>query len=72
MNILYVVFVNEKPVWKKIFKKIHQRIRAWRKNGQFGETFRHSKAANRGALLKMMLLKISQISQVNTYVGVCF
>ena len=31
MNILYLVFVNEKPVWKKSCKKIRQRIRVLRK-----------------------------------------
>ena len=64
--------MNEKPVWKKKFQENPSMNTSLVKNEWFGEILRHSKAALGGAQLKKKMSKNSQISQENTYVGVCF
>ena len=69
MNILYIVFVNEKPVWKKKMQENSSKNTSVEKNEQYAEILRHWKAVTEGALLQKMLFKILQISQETTYLG---
>ena len=64
-----VIFVNEKPVWKK-FQGNSSKITSVEKN-YFEEVLRYLKGVTVGALLKN-ILKVLQNSQESTYVGVCF
>ena len=72
MNILYAVFVIEKPVWKKWFQENSSKNTSVEKKWIIWKDLRLSESATGGILLKKVFLKLSPALQESTYIEVCF